>query len=74
MRARPSRAIAMYCYRLVCSMSRSYKNNFIDSEGGGHLEFCSKIFASWDLAVTQKDACSLQKELIRNQLKVLNHT
>eukprot|EP00112_Aurelia_sp_Birch-Aquarium-sp1_P008689 Seg1963.3 transcript_id=Seg1963.3/GoldUCD/mRNA.D3Y31 product="Telomerase protein component 1" protein_id=Seg1963.3/GoldUCD/D3Y31 len=52
---------------LVRSMGLSYKENYISGSGFSN-SFFTKVFCSWDYAVTQQSTASLQSKSIYNDL------
>ena len=56
---------------LICSISKSYKKNYIEGSGAFDFYYVSRVFCGWDYGITNKDAAKLKSMGIFNELKVI---
>ncbi|VEN60994.1 unnamed protein product [Callosobruchus maculatus] len=53
------------------SVAKSYRKNFIETEGGTKNVYAHKVFCGWDYSIATKDAARLKHRAIYNELKEL---
>nr|CAI5856321.1 unnamed protein product [Callosobruchus analis] len=53
------------------SVAKSYRKNFIETEGGSKNVYAHKVFCGWDYNIATKDAARLKHRAIYNELKEL---
>lgn len=65
--------IFFHCNNFVThfSMARSYRRNYIETEGGLKNAFALKVFCGWDYSIATKEAALLKSSSIFLELKVL---
>lgn len=59
---------------LVClaySLTRSYKQNYIEVSMGVKDVYCAKVFSAWDFSIASHEAATLKSRSIYNELKEL---
>lgn len=52
------------------SMARSYRRNYIETEGGLKNAFALKVFCGWDYSIATREAAELKSSSIYFELKV----
>lgn len=51
-------------------MARSYRRNFIETEGGLKNVFALKVFCGWDYSIATQEAAKLKSSSLYLELKV----
>ena len=55
-----------------CSISKSYKKNYIEGSDAFDFYYVSRVFCGWDYGITNKDAAKLKSMSIYHELQVGN--
>lgn len=56
---------------LAYSLTRSYKQNYIEVSMGVKDVYCAKVFSAWDFSIASHEAATLKSRSIYNELKEL---
>lgn len=56
---------------LAYSLTRSYKQNYIEGSMGVKDVYCAKVFSAWDFSIASHEAATLKSRSIYNELKEL---
>ncbi|KAH7943642.1 hypothetical protein HPB52_009666 [Rhipicephalus sanguineus] len=56
---------------LAYSLTRSYKQNYIETSMGVKDVYCAKVFSAWDFSIASREAAMLKSRSIYNELKEL---
>lgn len=56
---------------LAYSLTRSYKQNYIETSIGVKDVYCAKVFSAWDFSIASREAAMLKSRSIYNELKEL---
>ncbi|XP_077490936.1 transmembrane channel-like protein 5 [Amblyomma americanum] len=56
---------------LAYSLTRSYKQNYIETSMGVKDVYCAKVFSAWDFSIASHEAAKLKSRSIYNELKEL---
>lgn len=49
---------------------KSYRINYVDSEGGTTYQHVNKVFSGWDATIMSEETAQLKHKTISNELKV----
>ena len=56
---------------IFCSISKSYKKNYIEGSGAFDFYYVSRVFCGWDYGITNKKAAKLKSMSIYHELQVM---